>query len=160
MAKVILICGRICSGKTTYAKRLCRETSAVLLSVDELMLTMFGMYAGENHDLYAARSRSFLLEKTVDLIRSGVDVILDWGFWTKSGRDEMRAYCVEHNLPYEFHFLDVEDTVWQARIAKRNAAVESGEVNAYYIDENLANKFHSRFELPQKEEIDFWLTNI
>jgi uridine kinase len=34
MAKVILICGKICSGKTTYAKRLLCENKAVLLSTD------------------------------------------------------------------------------------------------------------------------------
>ena len=74
MAKVILICGKICSGKTTYAKKLCRKTGAVLLSVDEIMLSMFGMYAGEMHDEYARRTREYLLEKSTELIGAGIDV--------------------------------------------------------------------------------------
>ncbi len=52
MAKVFLICGKICCGKSTYAKRLQAENNAVLLSVDEIMLAVFGLYAGEKHDEY------------------------------------------------------------------------------------------------------------
>ena len=41
MAEVIMMCGRICSGKSTYAKRLSREKNAVILSVDEITLALF-----------------------------------------------------------------------------------------------------------------------
>ena len=35
MAKVILICGKICSGKTYYARQLRDQYNAVILSTDE-----------------------------------------------------------------------------------------------------------------------------
>ena len=38
MAKVILICGKICSGKSTYAEQLRIKERAAVLSVDEIML--------------------------------------------------------------------------------------------------------------------------
>lgn len=41
-AKVILICGKRCSGKSTYAERLRDKNNAVILSVDEIMLGVFG----------------------------------------------------------------------------------------------------------------------
>ena len=40
MAKVLLICGKICCGKSTYAKKLKEENNAVILSVDEIMLSI------------------------------------------------------------------------------------------------------------------------
>ena len=49
MPKVILICGRICCGKTTYSKKLCAERNAVLLSVDEIMLSLFDQCCGDMH---------------------------------------------------------------------------------------------------------------
>jgi predicted kinase len=49
-AKVILICGKICSGKTTYTKKLIEENKAVLLSCDEITFALFGQYIGEKHD--------------------------------------------------------------------------------------------------------------
>ena len=42
----ILLCGRICAGKTTYAKRLGKTRGAVCLSCDELMLALFGQQLG------------------------------------------------------------------------------------------------------------------
>jgi len=32
--------------------------------------------------------------------------------------------------------------------------VQEGRMDAYFIDENLAAKFASRFEMPQDDEID------
>jgi len=157
MAQVFLICGKICSGKTTYARKLCEEQHAILLSVDELMLTMFGQHAGCKHDLYAARTKSFLLTQTIRLIQNNVSVVLDWGFWTKAEREKMRAFLGEKQIPVSVFYLDVSDEVWKKRIAKRNFDVQNGKTDAYYIDENLAEKFRSRFEKPDKEEIDVWL---
>ena len=36
MAKVILICGKICSGKSYYARKLKEKEHAVILSRDEM----------------------------------------------------------------------------------------------------------------------------
>lgn len=47
MAKVIMVCGKICSGKSTYAECLRKKNNAVLLSIDEIMLAMFGQHVGE-----------------------------------------------------------------------------------------------------------------
>ena len=47
MAEVILICGKICSGKSTWAKALCRESGALCLSVDELMLALLPERLGD-----------------------------------------------------------------------------------------------------------------
>jgi len=49
LSKVILICGKICSGKTTYAKNIAQNMNAIILSVDELMLSLFGQYLVEKY---------------------------------------------------------------------------------------------------------------
>lgn len=41
MAKVTQICGMLCSGKSTLARKVCAQSGAVLLSCDELMLSLF-----------------------------------------------------------------------------------------------------------------------
>ena len=60
MAKVIITCGKVCSGKTTYAKRLCKENGAVLMSVDEVMLTVFGNDVGERHEEITEKIKTYL----------------------------------------------------------------------------------------------------
>ena len=47
MAKLVLICGKLCCGKTTYAKRLAKEIQAVRLSCDDIMLSLFGKDLGD-----------------------------------------------------------------------------------------------------------------
>lgn len=154
MTKVIMICGKICCGKSTYAKRLCKEQSAVLLSIDEIMLAMFGQHTGEMHEEYAGRTEKYLLQKSVEIIGSGINVVLDWGSWTKAKRAMIREHFTSRGIDFELHYLDVPDSVWQLRIAKRNSAVSEGGDSAYYVDENLAAKFKSIFEPPTDDEID------
>lgn len=157
MANVTLICGRICCGKSTYAERLRLESKAVLLSIDEIMLTLFGLYAGDRHDEYAERTKQYLYEKSVELVEAGVDVILDWGFWRKEERAAAKTFYAAKGIPCEFHYLDISDALWKERVEKRNRAVTAGTAIAYPVDENLAAKFASRFEPPAKEEIDVWI---
>lgn len=154
MAKVIMVCGKICSGKSTYAERLRRENNAVLLSIDEIMLAMFGQYVGEMHDEYVARTEKYLFGKSLEIVESGINVVLDWGVWTKAERAEARKFYQSRGIVYELHYIDISDEVWRKRIAKRNKAISEGRLDAYCVDENLAAKFGAIFEPPADEEID------
>ena len=158
MAKVFLICGRICCGKSVYAEKLRMENKAVLLSVDEIMLSMFGPYTGEAHDGYVERIQGCLFEKSVAIAAVGTNVILDWGFWTKQKRSQARAFYKDRGIACEFHYIDVSDEVWKERVEKRNRLAASGETAAYFIDRGLAAKFEAIFEAPEADEIDVWVS--
>ena len=154
MAKVYLICGRICSGKSCHAEALRREKRAVVLSVDELMLALFGQHAGEKHDDYVARIKAWYRQKSLEILEAGADVILDWGFWTRKEREYVREFYASRNIACAFHYLDIDDPEWRRRIDKRNQDVLAGRSEAYYIDEGLAAKFAAAFEKPEAGEID------
>ncbi|MBQ4044703.1 MAG: ATP-binding protein [Clostridia bacterium] len=152
-----LICGKIAAGKTTYADALCRQRNAVLLSCDELMLTLFGPDAGADHDRLADRVQTYLRAKSLDILATGTDVILDWGFWRREARAEIRRFYEELGIRVEMHCVEVTDAQWQQNVARRNEAVLAGEVQAYYVDEGLAAKAASLFQPPFPEEIDVWI---
>ena len=152
-----MICGKICCGKSTYAKALAQKNRAVVLSVDEIMLNMFGQHCGDMHDEYAERTKKYLFSKSLELLNCGVDVIVDWGPWTKEGRNAVKAFYAARNIAVETHYISVSDAEWQARLKKRNAAVSAGETLDYYVDEGLAEKFSSLFEEPTPDEIDVWV---
>lgn len=154
MAKVYLICGKICCGKTTYAQKLCAENDAVLLSVDEITLALFGQHCGDKHDEYVERTEKYLLNKSLELIQKDINVVLDWGFWTKAERMAVKEIYESRGIEYEFHYIDVSDEIWKYRLNKRNNAVLAEETSAYYVDDNLAAKFASIFEVPSEDEID------
>ena len=47
MARIILICGKICSGKTYYARQLKEKYNAVILSTDEATYDLINNEQGE-----------------------------------------------------------------------------------------------------------------
>lgn len=155
-AKAILICGKICSGKSTYARKLREQNNAVLLSVDEIALSLFDGDPGEKHDEITQRIQGYLFKKSVEIIESGVTVILDWGFWRKSDREFPRNFYNSRNIPCEFHCIDISEDTHKRNISERNKAVSEGRMSAYFIDEGLYEKFLGMFESPQESEIDVW----
>ncbi len=157
MAKVILICGKICVGKSTYAAELCKREKAVLLSCDEIMLALFGRDVGEMHDSYVERTQNYLFVKALEIVKNGINVVLDWGFWQKDERDFAKMFFGSRGVECELHYLEIPDEEWYDRIRKRNASVLSGGLSAYYVDGGLAQKFGALFEKPAADEIDVWI---
>ena len=157
MGKVILTCGKLGCGKTTYAKRLCRERGAVLLSADELMLTLFGGDAGEEHDELLEKVKIYLLNKSLELVSRGVDAVLDWGLWTRAERTAVRSFCEAHAVHCEIHCLEIGEEVRRQRIDARNRAILEGRTKDYYVDEGLAAKLDKFFEPPEHGEADVWV---
>ena len=151
MSKVIMTCGMVCCGKSTYAKKIQAEQNAVILSIDDITLTLFPEGSGELHDTYALRAEQYLLNLSIQILHAGTDVILDWGLWTRAMRNRIRQFYASHEgIQTELHYLRISPGEWKRRIEKRNA---SGEA-AYYVDEGLLNKSKALFEEPSAEEVD------
>lgn len=157
MSKVVLICGKICVGKSTYADKLRAESNAVLLSVDEIMLAVFGQFAGQKHDEYVRNVQQYIFDKSFEILQAGADVLLDCGFWTKGHRDYAKELYRQRGIPCELHLIDISDEEWQRRIEKRNSAVLAGKVNAYFVDDILLKKVEGGYEEPFEDEVDVWV---
>lgn len=155
MPKVIAICGKICSGKTYYARQLREKENAVILSCDELTKALFDNELGERHDEISLRIWDYFKAKSVELVNAGCTVILDWGFWTSQDRKSLTEFYRARNIPMEWHYIDVDDRTWHTNIEERNRRVLSGEGGSdYFLDEGLMAKLLSRWEEPTDDEID------
>ena len=153
MAKVIMTCGKICCGKSTYARRLQEAGNAVILSIDEITLSLFPEGAGEMHDTYAHRAEQYLLSLSLQILNTGTDVILDWGLWTRAQREWLRVFWEQHGVENEIHYLRTGKEEWNRRIRNRNAQ-QTEEPSAYFVDEGLLRKAESLFEEPDEDEAD------
>ncbi len=153
MPKVLIMCGKICSGKSTYAEKLKLENKAVILSVDELTLALFENQAGEKLDFYVEKLKEYFLKKSLDIVEAGVDVILDWGFWTKKERDYAREFYDSRNISYQFYYMNVGIDEWKKRILKRNQEIKREQLEAYPIDKGLLSKVEKMFEEPDRKEL-------
>ncbi len=159
MAKVILICGKIASGKSYYANQIKNKEKAIILNTDELTYALFHNEQGEKYEDRANRANNYLMKKAVELVKIGCNVILDWGFWTLDGRNKITKYFKDNGISVEWHYIDIDDILWNKNIEERNKKVESGNGGSdFYVTEGLKNKVSSMFEIPSKEQIDIWYT--
>jgi predicted kinase len=81
----------------------------------------------------------------------GVDVILDFGCWVRSQRDEFRFRA--HNLGADFkiHFADLPETVLFERVKARNEMHSEG---TFFIPEAKLREWIQIFEPPSLDELD------
>lgn len=159
MAKIILLCGKICSGKSFYTARLLEKQPAVVFNTDELLFAIGLSELGDRHDEVVARLKEYYLRKAEECISCGADVILDYGFWTRAERKEVSERLRNKGIPFEWHYIEIAPERWQANIEKRNALVKEGKADAYFLDEGLMGKLERMFEAPERDEIDVWYKN-
>ena len=158
MPKVIMTTGRICSGKSSYAKAMAKRINAVIFSVDEITLKLLGQSGSGRLDEYVNKLKEYFFQKTLQTLDNGVNVILDWGFWTREERDFARSFFDAAGVEYEFHFINISDDEWQRRVAKRNADILAGKVQEYLVDKGLAEKADALFETAAVDERDVIFT--
>ncbi|MBQ8687252.1 MAG: ATP-binding protein [Ruminococcus sp.] len=157
--KAILICGKICSGKSFYTEKLRKEKNGVVLSCDEIVFALFDGDLGGRHDEMTERIKQYFYRKSLEILNAGADVILEWGFWQRAWRTQVRAFYEKHGISSEFHYVDISDADWQRNISERNKRVAEGDGTAYYLDEGLMEKLQSLFEVPDRSEMDVWYLN-
>ena len=126
MPTLHLLCGKIASGKSTLAKALVAEHAAVLLSEDAWLAQL---YPGEvlSIDDYlrcAERIRWVLGPLAVDMLVSGIDVVLDFPANTLANRKWLVGLAQTAAVPHCLHYLELDDHTCRARLHARNAKGE------------------------------------
>ena len=154
--KVILICGKMCSGKSTYAKSLIKKSPAVLLSTDELTTLFFGPHGGAEHHVIVEKTQKYLLNKSLEIIEAGIDVILDWGFWKQSERQDVTVFYQGKDISIEWHYIDTSNEICLSNLNKRNMEIETGQnTHSFHFPPEVAARFWTEmFDVPDKDEMD------
>lgn len=132
--RLILTCGLPGSGKTTLASNLATSRGAVRLTKDEWHWALGS--TPWDRDLGARLERKLwaLAEETLTL---GLSVVLDFGLWGRSERDELREAARRLGVGVELHFLDVPvDELWR-RVEPRNSAPpwDEAPITRAHLDE-------------------------
>ena len=81
----------------------------------------------------------------------GVNVILDFGFWGKSEREDFRLRASRLGASSEIHFLNVPEEILFDRLAKRNALLIP---NTFQITESMMRSYIAVFQPPTEDEIE------
>jgi predicted kinase len=117
-ARLILTCGLPGAGKTTLARQLAADRSAVRLTKDEWLWAL-GSTPWDAPTQEKVEHELWQLAQ--EILHLGLSVVLDFGLWARIERDEMRSVARGLGVGVELHYVDVPaDELWR-RIDARNS---------------------------------------
>ena len=148
MPSIHLMHGFIGFGKTTLAKRLERELPAVRFTHDELMIKTYGRNPEDFSQERFQIIDTIIKEKTIEEIKKGNNVILDYGFWEKETRKKYYEWAKKLTSDVVFHAVQCDIKIAKERALKRT----KNKKEEFYIDEFIFNDRLKRFEPMTKEE--------
>lgn len=154
MPTLHLICGLPCAGKTTFARQLERERPALRLTPDEWHIHLFGMDFAEDeaaHDARHNQVEALMWAVAARVLALGADVILDFGFWSQSEREDFRARAAQLGASSELHYLAVPPTTLLERLAARNALAPP---HTFIIPSAKLEAWMALFEPPTPAELE------
>ena len=119
-----LFCGKIAAGKSTLAAELAGQPGSLLVAED---FWLARLYPGEvktieDYSKCSARLCTAMAPLLIELLKSGLSIVLDFQANTPRRRAWMREIIERSGAAHELHFLDMSDEVCRARLRQRNAA--------------------------------------
>ena len=151
MATLILMCGLPGSGKTTLAGQLEHERHALRLTPDEWIVRLFGnQLTLPTLDWCRDPVETVQWAVAERALSLGINVILDFGFWTRGEREEFRSRASALGARSEVHFLDVGREILSERLAQRNACLPE---YAFQVTEAQIDLWWALFEPPTPDEL-------
>ena len=147
-----LTCGLPGSGKTTLAKRLEWEASALRLTGDEWMHELYPGVSTPEAETGPGRSRVEGLQWAIALraLELGCNVVLDWGVWARAERELCRKGAREVGARVVLCLLDPPIEELWTRLSRRNANMPAG---TFEIPREALQRWASRFERPTDDEL-------
>ncbi len=145
-----VLAGRICAGKSTLADRLVRSPATVVVREDEWLGTLFGddMKSVADFVRCSARLRAAMTPHLVDLLQSGLSVVLDFQANTVAARQWMRDVAGTAGSACRLHFLDVSEDECRARLRRRNAEGR----HPFTVTDEQFDAISAHFVAPGSEE--------
>ena len=111
-----IVAGPTGAGKTTTTSRIIAASGAIRLSADDVM-------SADGIDLWDTGARATIEARQRDglaeMLRSGADVVVEWGSWARSERDELRAIARTAGATVELIWLDAEPAELFRRVRER-----------------------------------------
>ncbi|MEA2519978.1 MAG: hypothetical protein QOF49_2058 [Chloroflexota bacterium] len=142
--RLVLLCGLPASGKTTLARELADAYRAVRLNPDEWEAALD---VDPFDEPFQVKLEAKFWELAERLLVLGTSVVLEWGFWARSERDEKREAARTLGVAVELRFLDAPYEELVRRVVARHAA------GGIAITERHMERYRAIFQPPTDDEL-------
>ena len=151
MATLILFSGKMGAGKSTKSKEISKERNAVLISEDEWLSTLYPKQINTFDDYihYASLLKPLIKMHVINILKTGVDVVMDFPANTLNQRKWFKELIVESNAQNELIYLNRSNEVCLKHIQKRS--IEQPE-RAQFDTEPMFNEVTKYFQEPDDSE--------
>jgi predicted kinase len=153
---LFLICGYIGSGKTTYSIDLANRENALRLTLDEWVNKLYGADAkfitGFDPQV---RVKEVMWQVAEQALKLGISVVLDWGFWKRSERDDFREKSGSIGSSCKVIYLELSKEDCLKRTIERNKELDSLSVK---INLDEFEQWWQSFETPVEEDVEKVIT--
>jgi predicted kinase len=121
-------CGKMAAGKSTLARKLAEENSAILLVEDEWLAQLFPSEIATISDYikYAPRLKKVMLSHVIALLSRDVSIVLDFPANTVEQRQWFRGLYETAKVAHILHYLDVSDEVCKRQLKERSRGKPEG----------------------------------
>ena len=149
--KLLFLCGKMASGKSTLARELAAREDAMLFVQDEWLDALYpgGIVNVATYLEYSGRINKLLAPHVVALLSRGLPVVLDFPGNTRNQRAWFREIIERAGVPHELHFLDTADATCKAQLKARSAHLPPGTPWTSEADFDLIS---SHFRPPAEDE--------
>ena len=151
-----LIVGNTGAGKTTYSKKLKKETQGLVYSIDKWNKTLFLQDKQASDGLEWFLNRIERIEDMIQLLilqseESNIDSILDLGLSKFSHRQKFRDFAHKNHIQVKLHYLDIPENIRWQRVKERN--INQGDTYEFQVTEKDFSFMESWFEALTPEEL-------
>ena len=147
-----LMVGLPCSGKTTLAKKLEHDYTALRLTPDEWHTRLFGFdLENPEHDNRHNLIEALMWDVAARALTLGINVILDYGFWAIEEREDYRTRAKNLGAGSQIHFLNVPREELLTRLETRNQNLPKG---SFPIPKEKLEEWMTWFQPPSTAEVE------
>ena len=148
--KLFMLVGLPGSGKTSRAKEIESEHSALRLTPDDWILTLYGNDLDRpQRDAVRTPIEKIQWQVAKRALKLGWSIVLDWGFWTKAERMDYRKQAEDLGAKVKVVFLDVPIEELWSRISGRTESAKG----TLQISRKELERWLSTFEPPSEDEL-------
>ena len=145
---LFLTVGLPCAGKTTVARRIEVEHGALRLTKDEWVKALYGHENPRSaQDVIEGR----LIEIALRALELGVDVVIDFGLWSRDERTALRRSAADRGAAVEIRYCEVTPAEQRRRLDQRQA--EAPDTTWPMSDEELS-EWAASIDIPTPGELD------